>query len=156
MGLGPRQVVAVVHHQVEAQAVPRGRLPRRIADPVEGFRGKGKVAQHVLPATAAGGCGTAAAAFAGELAAAGALAEMIIAAGAIPAGLYAVEALLARRDISRAAREVAEKASEHFRVSLAAVYRRCVTIPLVEALEKIRCEYSVWRALHAEFSGLLR
>ena len=79
-----------------------------------------------------------------------------IAAGAIPAGLYAVEALLARRDISRAAREVAEKASEHFRVSLEAVYRRCVTIPLLEALEKIRCEYSVWRALQAELSGLLR
>ena len=134
------------------------RLEEELAREHEGarFKGRGKVTQHLLPATAAGGIGTAAALFASELAAAGALAGMVATTAGLPAALYVIEGLLARREIARAAREVAERASEHFRVSLEAIYRRCVTIPLMEAFEKVRGEYSAWRALTAELSGLMR
>ncbi|MEK7468431.1 MAG: GTPase [Planctomycetota bacterium] len=134
------------------------RLEEELAREHEGqrWRGKGKVAQHVLPATAAGGCGAAAATFATELAAAGALFETIAAAGIAPIGLYFFESILARRDVSRAAREVAERAADHFRTSLEAIYRRSVTIPLLESFEKVRGEYSAWRSLHAELEGLVK
>lgn len=134
------------------------RLEEELAREHEGtsWRGKGKVAQHLLPATAAGGCGAAAAAFATELAAAGALAEVIAAAGIAPVGIYFFEAALARRDVRRASREVSERASDHFRTSLESIYRRAVTIPLMEAFERVRGEFSGWRALHAELEGLVR
>jgi hypothetical protein len=120
------------------------------------WKGRGKVAQHVLPATMFGGCGTATAAFAAELAAAGALAGMLTATAGLPVLLYGIEGLLARRDVARAAREVAERASGHFRTSMEAIYRRAVTVPLMDAMARLREEYTAWRALSAELAGLVR
>lgn len=134
------------------------RLEEELAREHDGqrWRGRGKVGQHVLPAAAAGGCGAAAAAYATELAAAGALFPTLAAAGLAPVGLYLFESALARRDVAHASREVAERAADHFRTSLEAIYRRSVTIPLMEAFEKVRGEYSTWRALQAELEGLSR
>lgn len=134
------------------------RLEEELSREHEGrpWRGKGKVAQHVLPATAAGGAGAAAAVFATELAASGALFSTIATAGIAPIGIYLFESALARRDVTRASREVAERAADHFRTSLESIYRRAVTIPLMEAFEKVRGEFSTWRALQAELEGLVK
>ncbi|NUN47969.1 MAG: hypothetical protein HUU15_03965, partial [Candidatus Brocadiae bacterium] len=64
------------------------------------------------------------------------------------------EAALARREVARAAREVVERSAALFRDELESIYRRTVADPLLAACAAVREEYSTWRSLQAELTGL--